>query len=43
MYSKLYRFEKGRVLSGAEVQFIVGLNMGWIEQQMNEKEGGAFR
>ena len=41
--SKWHGIEKGRALSGAEVQFIVGLNMGWIEQQMNEKEGGAFR
>ncbi len=40
---KWHGFEKGRALGEAEVDFIVALIMGWIESQINEKEGGAFR
>jgi hypothetical protein len=34
---------KGRALNAQEIDFIVALVMGWIERQVNEKEGGAFR
>ena len=40
---KCHGFEKGRALSEVEVDFIVALIMGWIEKQVDEKEGGAFR
>jgi hypothetical protein len=41
--SKWHGFEKGRALNEKEVDFVVGLIMGWIERQVDEKEGGAFR
>ena len=41
--SKWHGIEKGRALVEAEVDFIVALIMGWIERQVNEKEGKAFR
>jgi hypothetical protein len=31
------------LLGEAEVDFIVALIFGWIERQVDEKEGGAFR
>ncbi len=36
---KWYGIEKGRALNAEEIDFIVKLIMGWIEGQMNEKEG----
>jgi hypothetical protein len=41
--SKWHGIGKGRALNDAEIGYVVALIMGWIEQQMNEKEGGAFR
>ena len=40
---KWHGIGKGRALGEAEVDFIVALIMGWIERQVDEKEGGAFR
>ena len=40
---KWHGIEKGRELSEMEVDFIVALIMEWIERQVDEKEGGAFR
>jgi len=40
---KWHGIEKGRVLDEKEVDFVVGFIMGWIEGQVEEKEGGAFR
>jgi hypothetical protein len=40
---KWHSIRKGRALSEPEVDFIVALIMGWIERQVDEKEGGAFR
>jgi hypothetical protein len=31
------------MLNAEPVDFVVGLIMGWIEGQVDEKEGGAFR
>jgi hypothetical protein len=28
---------------GSEIDFVVGLIIGWIEEQVDEKEGGALR
>jgi len=36
-------FKKGRALGEAEVDFIVALIMGWIERQVDKKEGEAFQ
>jgi hypothetical protein len=41
--SKWHGIEKGRALKEDEVHFVVDLILGWIEGQMNEKEGGVFR
>jgi hypothetical protein len=41
--SKWHGIEKGRALDDDEVEFVVALIMGWIDQQINEKEGGAFQ
>lgn len=40
---KWHGIEKGRELNEMEVDFIVALIMEWIEGQVDEKEGGAFR
>jgi hypothetical protein len=40
---KWHGIGKGRALVEAEVDFIVALIMGWIERQVDEKEGEAFR
>ena len=40
---KWHGIVKGRALNAQEIDFIVALVMGWIERQVNEKEGGAFR
>jgi hypothetical protein len=40
---KWHGIEKGRALSEAEIDYVVSLIMGWIEQQIEKKEGGAFR
>ncbi len=40
---KWHGIGRGRALNSQEVEFIVVLIMGWIERQVNEKEGGAFR
>ncbi len=37
--SKWHGFEKGRALNDAEVDFVVGLIMGWIEGQVMKKRG----
>jgi len=34
---KWHGIEKGRALSGAEVDYVVALIMGWIERQIDEK------
>jgi exodeoxyribonuclease V alpha subunit len=38
---KWHGIEKGRALNKKEVQFIVALIMGWIDQQINEKKDSA--
>lgn len=40
---KWHGIEKGRELNEMAVDFIVALIMEWIEGQVDEKEGGAFR
>ena len=35
--SKWYGIEKGRALNEREVDFLVALNMGWIESQIDKK------
>ena len=40
---KWHGFEKGRALIEAEVDYVMALIMGWIDGQVDEKEGGAFR
>lgn len=41
--SKWHGIGKGRASGEAEVDFIVALILGWIERQVDEKEGKAFR
>ncbi len=36
--SKWHGIEKGRALNIEKVDFVVALIMGWIEEQMNEKD-----
>ena len=36
-FAKWYGIEKGRALNAKEVQYIVALIMGWIEQQLTER------
>ena len=38
---KWHGIEKGRALNEREVEFVVGLIMGWIADQINEKGGSA--
>ena len=40
---KWHGIEKGRTLNPEEIEFVVALIMGWIEWQVDEEEGGAFR
>ena len=40
---KWHGIEKGRALNAEENDYVVALIMGWIERQVDEKEGGAFR
>ena len=40
---KWHGIGKGRASNAQEIDFIVVLIMGWIERQVDEKEGGAFR
>ena len=40
---KWHEIEKGRALNPEEIEYVVVLIMGWIEGQVDEKEGGAFR
>jgi len=39
---KWHGIQKGRALNDAEVDFMVALIVGWIERQVDEKEGENF-
>jgi hypothetical protein len=41
--SKWHCIEKGRPLKPEEIDYVVALIIEWIEEQVDEKEGGAFR